>query len=185
MKPGIWKGGYWWKCSKSIVLGRDGITHLRTFYEDIVNVCTLFHATAAEVLPGYDTLSANENMHQNQSSTWRDCRVGREWWKHAFRWSIGNSRQFVWYAIVQSQVSVNIMIQGDNLSGICEERHQTLKYRLLWEQNIPLYMQRRIEQFRMKLKDQIGKLEEDEKVGIWYKSSLPPVYHIQKGYQVH
>jgi len=69
MKPGIWKGGYWWKCSESIVLGRDGITHLRTFYEDIVNVCTLFHATAAEVLPGYDTLSANENMHQNQSST--------------------------------------------------------------------------------------------------------------------
>ena len=33
--------------------------------------------------------------------------------------------------LLDNQASVNAMIQGDNLSGICEERHQTLKYRLL------------------------------------------------------
>jgi hypothetical protein len=80
--------------------------------------------------------------------------------------------------LLEHQASVNaIASQEENLCGICEQRHRTIKCRLLREQNIPPYMQRRIQQFRVKLKDQITKMDADDKAGLRQGSSRPPVPH--------
>ena len=41
--------------------------------------------------------------------------------------------------LLEYQASVNVITQEENLCGICEQRHLTIKCRLLLEQNITPY----------------------------------------------